>query len=61
MLRLLEKRAGYLKAANFIKAREIEKQMTVYKNENLDKVTKPNCAYCTFQSVKAFQVVMNND
>lgn len=58
MLRLLEKRAGYLKAANFIKATEIEKQMTVYKNENFDKVTRPNCAYCTFQSVKAFQAVM---
>ena len=60
MLKYLEKRAKALKAANHKKAQEIENEMTEYKNkdENFDKIMRPNCAYVTFSNDTAFQKVL---
>ena len=60
MLKYLERRATALKAANHKKAQEIEKEMTEYKNkdENFNKIMRPNCAYVTFRNDTAFQKVL---
>ena len=61
LLRLLEKRAAALKKANFVKVRDINDEMTKYKDEHFQKLTTPNSAYCTFARAEAFQAVLKHD
>ena len=49
LLRLLELRANYLKAANFDKANELEEKLTQLKNEKFEKFMRPNTFYVTFK------------
>ena len=49
LLRMLELRANYLKAANFDKANELEGKLTELKNEKFEKFMRPNTFYVTFK------------
>ena len=59
LLRMLEQRASLLRSAKIDKADEVEQQMTVYKNENLERLTRPNSAYCTFKNKEAFNRLLS--
>ena len=54
MLKMLEKRANALKKGKFAEAQKIQKEMTDYKNENLDELTVPKNFYCTFHTEYAY-------
>ena len=54
MLKMLEKRANALKKGKFDTAKKIQKEMTDYKNENLDQLTMPQNFYCTFHTEYAY-------
>ena len=56
MMNLLEKRANFLKATKFDKANEVEKEMTEYKNENLEDLFKPKVFYATFHTEYAYYI-----
>ena len=49
LLRLLEQRANFLKAAKFDEANEVEEKLTQLKNENFEKFMRPNTFYVTFK------------
>lgn len=49
LLRMLELRANFLKAAKFDKANEVEEKLTQLKNEKFEKFMRPNTFYVTFK------------
>ena len=55
MMSLLTKRANALKAGKFERAKEIQQQMTKYKNDNFDAITTPRAFYCTFHTEHAYK------
>ena len=53
ILKLLEKRAFYLRSANFKMVKQTEEEMTEEKNKNFEKLMRPNTYYCTFENETA--------
>mgnify|MGYP000845282714 FL=1 len=55
MQKMLTKRADALKAGKFDKAKDIQRQMTKYKDLNFDALTTPRLFYCTFHTEYAYK------
>lgn len=56
MLNRLQKRADALKSAKYEKAKEIQQEMTEYKNKHFDELTEPKYFFCTFHTEHAYTV-----
>eukprot|EP00353_Schmidingerella_taraikaensis_P001871 CAMPEP_0185597970 /NCGR_PEP_ID=MMETSP0434-20130131/81705_1 /TAXON_ID=626734 ORGANISM="Favella taraikaensis, Strain Fe Narragansett Bay" /NCGR_SAMPLE_ID=MMETSP0434 /ASSEMBLY_ACC=CAM_ASM_000379 /LENGTH=156 /DNA_ID=CAMNT_0028226837 /DNA_START=1580 /DNA_END=2050 /DNA_ORIENTATION=+ len=54
----LQKRALALRKGKFEQAREIQEEMTKYKNENLADLTTPRVFYCTFHHEYAYHLAI---
>ena len=61
MLNLLEKRANALKAQNFEQVTKIQREMTEYKNKNLEKLITPKYFFATLRTEEAFLIANKVD
>ena len=55
IMKMLTNRANALKGGKFEKAKEIQEEMTQYKNKHFDDLTTPRNFFCTFHTEYAYK------